>query len=858
MTHFYHRSAAAFSRLGLATRFAIIGLALLIVVLTGLTWVVSAKTGQTMDERGVRELAKQVELVVDMVETYDRSLRDAAGRISAMFAGTFPGKISVDTSKMVTVGGSDAPTIKSGDTTLNLNYAPIDAFTKTTSAVATVFVRIGDDFYRVATSLKKEDGSRAVGTFLGKQHPAYEAMRRGEAWTGKAKLFGRDYMTRYQPVKGEDGAVIGILFIGLDFSDGLKNLRDSIKKIKIGDTGYIYAFDSTPGPGQGVMMIHPTNEGQNSLKADKPSPILAHLVAHPVGVYRYMYSNPALGEKNEREKIVVSREFKGWGWIVAAGTWTDEFSKEATTLRNYLIGGNLIAGLLLAGMLFLGLRRMVAEPVGRAQKILELIAAGDLSSEIDGSGRDELGRMLAAMKGMQDRLKEFVAAQGDMSRAHEAGDIDDRIGAEDFPGAYGEMAAQLNELAGSHLAVQNRMVEVIAQYAKGDFSVDMERLPGKKAGITQAMNDVKANLMAIKDEIAKLAEAAAVGNFTLRGDEQRFEHAFREIVQHLNKLMQVSDSGLSDVARVLGALSRGDLTEKITSEYEGTFGRLKDDSNATVEQLSQIIGQIRAASESIGTASREIAAGNTDLSQRTEEQASSLEETASSMEELTATVKQNAENARQANQLAAGASEVAVKGGAVVGEVVGTMSSINESSKKIVDIISVIDGIAFQTNILALNAAVEAARAGEQGRGFAVVASEVRNLAQRSAAAAKEIKTLIGDSVDKVEEGTKLVDAAGKTMEEIVQAVKRVTDIMSEITAASQEQSAGIEQVNQAITQMDQVTQQNAALVEQAAAAAESMKDQASNLGQAVSVFVTDGVERTEPSSGVASMARAA
>ncbi len=253
--------------------------------------------------------------------------------------------------------------------------------------------------------------------------------------------------------------------------------------------------------------------------------------------------------------------------------------------------------------------------------------------------------------------------------------------------------------------------------------------------------------------------------------------------------------------------------------------------------LANMVGEIRSSAESITTASQEIAAGVTDLSSRTEEQASTLEETASSMEELTATVKQNAENAKHANQLAATASSIAVKGGHVVGEVVQTMTSISTSSKKIVDIISVIEGIAFQTNILALNAAVEAARAGEQGRGFAVVASEVRNLAQRSAAAAKEIKTLIGDSVDKVEAGSRQVDQAGATMNEIVQAVKRVTDIMYEISAASNEQSAGIEQVNQAIIQMDEVTQQNAALVEQAAAAAESMREQAQGLVRSVSFF---------------------
>jgi methyl-accepting chemotaxis protein len=289
--------------------------------------------------------------------------------------------------------------------------------------------------------------------------------------------------------------------------------------------------------------------------------------------------------------------------------------------------------------------------------------------------------------------------------------------------------------------------------------------------------------------------------------------------------------------RVLGALAKGDLTERIENEYHGTFGQLKDDSNLTVAQLTDIVTQIKGSTDAINTASREIAQGNADLSSRTEEQASSLEQTASSMEELTSTVKQNAENAKQANQLAMGASDVAVRGGTVVKQVVDTMSSISESSKKIVDIISVIDGIAFQTNILALNAAVEAARAGEQGRGFAVVATEVRNLAQRSAAAAKEIKTLIEDSVGKVDAGTKLVDQAGKTMEEIVTSVKRVTDIMSEITAASQEQSSGIEQVNQAITQMDEVTQQNAALVEQAAAAAESLEEQARNLAEAVATF---------------------
>jgi len=294
---------------------------------------------------------------------------------------------------------------------------------------------------------------------------------------------------------------------------------------------------------------------------------------------------------------------------------------------------------------------------------------------------------------------------------------------------------------------------------------------------------------------------------------------------------------LGQAVRVAETVAGGDLGTRIEVQSRDETGQLMHALRNMNESLARVVGQVRAGTDTIATASGQIAAGNHDLSSRTEEQASSLEETAASMEELTSTVKQNADNARQANQLAMSASEVAIKGGSVVSQVVGTMGSIHESSRKIVDIIGVIDGIAFQTNILALNAAVEAARAGEQGRGFAVVASEVRNLAQRSAAAAKEIKALIGDSVDKVEEGSKQVAEAGRTMEEIVDSVRRVTDIMGEITAASQEQTQGIEQVNQAISQMDQVTQQNAALVEEASAAAQSMQQQAASLVEAVGVF---------------------
>jgi methyl-accepting chemotaxis protein len=297
---------------------------------------------------------------------------------------------------------------------------------------------------------------------------------------------------------------------------------------------------------------------------------------------------------------------------------------------------------------------------------------------------------------------------------------------------------------------------------------------------------------------------------------------------------------LADAVEVSSTIARGDLSQNIEVWTSNETGKLFGALKAMNEALARMVGEVRSGSETIDVAAREIATGNADLSARTEAQASSLEETAASIEELTGAVRQNADNARQANQLVQSASDFAREGGTVVGQVVDTMSSIRESARKIVDIIGVIDGIAFQTNILALNAAVEAARAGEQGRGFAVVASEVRNLAQRSAGAAKEIKTLIGDSVEKVEAGGKLVDQAGASMDRIVTSIRQVTDIMGEIAAASDEQRTGIEEVNRAVAQMDEMTQQNSALVEQAAAAAHSMQEQADKLAQTVSRFRLD------------------
>ncbi|MCC8632513.1 methyl-accepting chemotaxis protein [Xanthomonas hortorum pv. gardneri] len=564
------------------------------------------------------------------------------------------------------------------------------------------------------------------------------------------------------------------------------------------------------------------------------------------------------GHSDEALSLLLTKAapaMQGWQDKIAENiTLQDKMAADASSValksmddsRKLLVAGTVLV-ILLSAALGLLITRSLTQPLGRATRAAEAIAGGTLDNDVDTPFNDETGRLLKAMHKMQLQLRNLLAAQTDMARRHDEGQISFRIDAAAFPGEYGRMAHDTNNLVGSHIAVKMRLAQIMGRYAIGDLSEDMDKLPGEKAVLSDTMAQVKLNLGAMNTEIKHLAQSAANGDFSARGDAERFQYDFRVMVESLNTLMSTADGNLQSLSGLLQSIAAGDLTARMSGEFHGVFAQMRDDANATAVQLAEIVTGIKVSAISIKGAASEIAAGNQDLSQRTEQQAANLEETAASMEELTSTVRQNAESAREANQLAIGAAGVASQGGEIVGKVVETMSGIEASSKKIADIISVIDGIAFQTNILALNAAVEAARAGEQGRGFAVVASEVRTLAQRSSGAAKEIKDLIDDSVQRVADGSVLVHSAGKTMGEIVSSVQRVTNIMGEISAASQEQSAGIEQVNQTVTQMDETTQQNAALVEEATAAARALEDQATQLTDAVAVFKTDAADAQVP-----------
>ncbi|BAO28702.1 methyl-accepting chemotaxis protein [Sulfuritalea hydrogenivorans] len=555
--------------------------------------------------------------------------------------------------------------------------------------------------------------------------------------------------------------------------------------------------------------------------------------------------------------------------------------------------GAMVVGLLLAVSAAVVLIRAITGPLNQASDIFAKIGQGMYSNFVDITKNDETGKFLQNLEVMQIKLG------FDVSEAKRIADENLRIKIALDNVSTGVMIAD-NErsiiyanksvqkiLKGAESAIRQQLPQFDADRMVGVNIDSFHKNPAHQANLlatftstyvanleiggrylrvsaSPVMNARNERLGAVAEwldrtpevlvekEVAGIVEGALRGDFVTRLSLEGKEGFFRQLAEGLNQLSNVTQTGLSDVARVLQLVAAGDLTQKIETDYQGIFGQLKDDTNTTIERLREVVGRIKEATEAINIASQEIAAGNQDLSSRTEEQASSLEETSSSMEELNATVKQNAENAKQANELAKTSNAGVVRGGEVVKQVVVTMGEIQASSKKISDIIGVIDSIAFQTNILALNAAVEAARAGEQGRGFAVVATEVRNLAQRSATAAKEIKTLIAESVDKVESGAKLVQQAGTTMDEVVTSFQQVASLVTEIASASREQSSGIEQTTQAVSQMDEVTQQNAALVEEAAAAAESLEEQARGLVQTVSMFkLAEGGGRTMPASAL-------
>jgi methyl-accepting chemotaxis protein len=644
-------------RMSVGAKLAILACALAAGIVASFTVAVTYFAGQQVEHQALDRIDNDNRAIGTMIALYDKAVSAEVDRYMSLFASFLPPDFVLDDTQKVQIGGMATPTLKAGDKPMNLDFSIPDQFLVHSGAIATIFARTGDDFVRVTTSLKKQDGTRAIGTLLDRLGPAYAPVAAGKRYIGVASLFGKQYITEYKPVFDASGRVIGALFVGVDVSSEIATLQQNIRNLKIGENGYYFVVDASNGPGHGKFLVHPGSEGQLADERIAPFKQMLDMKEGRLS-FDATASHDASAEARVHDgaKEIVFRTVPEWQWLVGGIAYRDELLAGVNATRDrFLLVGLLVIGAFVAALLY-AVARLVSRPLADVTQASERIAAGDLSVRLATTREDDIGRLMLAIDGV------------------------------------------------------------------------------------------------------------AIG-------------------------------------------------------------------------LARIVTQVRSASEDMSEGTGRIAQGSGHISQRIATQASSLEETAASMEQITSTVQQNAAHTSQADQFVASASDAARAGGDAVSRVVATMGEINASARKIADITTVIEGIAFQTNILALNAAVEAARAGEHGRGFAVVASEVRALAQRSASAVKEIDALIAESIGKVSAGYRIAEEASSTMNGILERVARVNAIIGEISAASREQSSGIEQVNLAVARIGEATQQNAELVGEAERSSADLYEQAENLSRAVSVF---------------------
>lgn len=496
-----------------------------------------------------------------------------------------------------------------------------------------------------------------------------------------------------------------------------------------------------------------------------------------------------------------------------------------------------VIALVLAALASILITRSIVSPLRNAINTADKIAVGDMSSDFKTEGRDEMNELMTSMSKMSDNIQKLIDEMKHMSKEHDLGDIDVIITEGLFQGAFKDMAEGVNKMVNGHINVKKKAMACIAEFGKGNFEAPLDQFPGKKAFINNTIEQVRANLKALITDATMLADAAVRGDLARRADASKHEGDFRRIVKGVNDTLDAIMNPINVLQAHLEKVSQGDLTAFIQENYSGDHASLKNALNATLDSLNDILGQVAAASSQVQIGSGELSSASQTVSQGSTESAASIEEISASMAELASQTKQNAENASMANQLASGARSTADVGNRQMENMVNAMNEIEGASRSISKIIKVIDEIAFQTNLLALNAAVEAARAGIHGKGFAVVAEEVRNLAARSAKAAKETTEMIENTITKVSNGSMIATETQKSLKEIVTAATRVSDLVSEINVASNEQSQGLQQVNQGISQLDAVTQQNSAAAEEAAASSEELNGQASLLIDAVGRF---------------------
>ncbi|MEW5745913.1 MAG: Cache 3/Cache 2 fusion domain-containing protein [Nitrospirota bacterium] len=640
-----------FSDLSLASKLSLMLFAIVLSALALFTVFISVFTTRSLDGKSLDDLKSKTRLIADMVEVYDSSLRQSADKLGAVFASYVPERVSAEAGKTVAVGDLETPVLRSGGSALNLNFAAVDRFTATTGGVATIFAKKGEDFIRITTSLKKEDGARAVGTALDRAHPACASLLRGEPYTGKATLFGRDYMTKYTPLKDDHGNVIGALFVGLDFTEGLKALKNKIRSLKIGDTGYVYALDAKAGKEFGTLVIHPAQEGKNILntKDGNGREFIREILDKKDGVIYYPWINKELGETSAREKIVVYTYFKNWDWVIGGGSYMREFHKDGIILRRYVIGASIVLVVALAVLLYGAIARLISRPLRESVAVAHRIAGGDLTGEITSASKDEIGELFRAMASMAADLKRIVTQTKESSGQVSAAADQIAEANQNFSQRITEQAASVEETS-STMEEMSASIRHTAENAR-----EANKLAQGTKTLAESGSTVMGDTIRAMDEINRSSGKIATISNVIE------EIAFQTNLLALNAAVEAARAGEHGKGFAVVASEIRSLAQRTTQSAKEITGLIEDSVEKTSRGV-QLAQELSVKLEEIGTGVKKVVDLMDEVAAAAAEQASGINQVNTAMEQVDQSTQQNAslveETAAAAEELASQAKEL--------------------------------------------------------------------------------------------------------------------------------------------------------------------------------------------------------